>query len=99
MQAHPERYAELRGLPSLNKMIADLQSLARPSTAKEVLVKKHWKEREVSVEDLCQLAKQILWHGPARGHNEVELSHLAPELAALVMMHFGQGDQELELEE
>lgn len=101
LQSHPERYAEMLGYPSLNQMIYELENLARPSTAKNIMLHQHGNRQDpdnVVPWHLCELAKKILWHGPARGHNEVELSHLAPQLAALVLVHFGHGDQELELE-
>jgi hypothetical protein len=96
LQAHPERYAEALGQP-IEKMITDLEKLARPNTARGVLAR--YRIDEVSPEHLCEIAKKVLWYGPARGHNEVELSHLAPELAAKILIHFGLGDKELELEE
>lgn len=100
LQAHPDKFAERLGLPSLNKMLTDLEKLARPSTAKEIMRGGRYEKTESIVPwHLCELAKKILWHGPACGGNEVELSHLAPELAALVLVHFGKGEEELELEE
>jgi hypothetical protein len=65
------------------------------TTANKVLKKYGREKDELLVYAITREAKRILEYGPARGGNEVELSSAAPILAAMILVHQGLGDEEI----